>query len=204
MNRLTDLPESEILMKYLPTGSLNYVVGLIDSSSCHLKIVPKRKTKHGDFRRLPNGKAQITVNAEGNPYRFLITLIHEYAHYRVYQETMRAKPHGHIWKSYFQRTMLPLLHPGIFPDSILSPLANHMKNPMASSDRDLQLSLALRKYDKNADKSLIFELPLASKFSYNNRVFVKGEKKRKRFECTEVLTHKRYVFHPHAEVDLIK
>lgn len=204
MARFKDLPESEILKNYLPEASLSYVNDLIQTGTCHLKIVAKRKTRHGDFRILPNGQAQITVNAEENPYRFLITLIHEYAHYLVYNETKRAKPHGQIWKRHFQRTMLPLLHPGVFPDSILSPLANHMKNPRASSDRDLELSLALRKHDQNADKSLIFELPLASKFSYNDRVFIKGEKKRKRFECTEVLTHKRYVFHPHAEVDLIK
>ena len=39
---------------------------------------------------------------------------------------------------------------------------------------------------------------------YNERIFQKGKKRRKRFECVEVKTGKLYLFNPNAEVELIE
>ena len=97
--------------------------------------------------------------------------------------------------------MLPFLHPDIFPDEVLTELARYLINPKASSDGDIKLSLAMRKYDAFQHRTLIFELPAQSRFFYNNRTFIKGEKRRTRYECTEVHSHKKYVFHPNAEVE---
>lgn len=195
--------KKNILKKYLPEAALEQVLQLIEKYPCHLKIVGKRKTKHGDFKRFRDGKLQITINGDLNPYRFLLTLIHEYAHLVTFHENKRVAPHGKEWKMNFKLQMLPFLSPEIFPEELLSLVAQYMINPKASTDSAIKLSAALMKYDLDTDKTLIFEIPDESRFQYKNRVFVKGKKRRTRYECIEVRTHRKYIFHPHAEVVLV-
>ena len=104
------------------------VLELLDHD--HLVVIVKneRKTRHGDYKRLPNGKYQITVNSNLNSYRFLITLIHEIAHFEAYNTYgRRIKPHGKEWKHTFQHLMLPFIRPEIFPNELLPLLAQHLK-----------------------------------------------------------------------------
>ena len=179
---------------------------LIKETGVHLKIVNERVTRHGDYRRMPNGKHQITVNATLNKYRFLITLVHEIAHLVAFEKySRRIKPHGLEWKRTFQYLMLPFIRPEIFPSQILPLLAKHFKNPKASSSTDAQLSMALQLFDtQHADKTYVFELPLGSVFRiYNGKLYKKGNKRVKRYECVEVATGKLYLFQPNAEVELV-
>src|SRR5699024_9831990 len=105
----------EILSNYLPERAVAPAFALIKQHGIHLKIVRERHTRHGDYRNL-NGQHLITVNANLNTYRFLITLIHEIAHLLAFEHFgNRIKPHGKEWKQTFQRLMLPFLKPDIFP-----------------------------------------------------------------------------------------
>ncbi len=194
------------LEKYLPKASVQPCLDLIKRHQVHLKIVNQRVTRHGDYRLRPDGTHQITVNANLNPYRFLVTLIHELAHLVAYQQFGRLiKPHGKEWKSTFQQMMLPFIRPEVFPIEVLPQLAQHFKNPRASSDSDPKLALALKQFDPPNDKYYIFEIPLGGYFElYNGRVFQRGNKRVKRFECTEVKTGRLYLFNPLAEVNLIE
>ena len=173
----------------------------------HLKIVNHRVTRHGDYRRLPNGQHKITVNATLNKYRFLITLIHEIAHLVAFKRFGRhIKPHGSEWKRTFQELMVPFIRPEIFPSKLLPLIAQHFKNPKASSSTDARLSIALKAFDteQQSDKSYVFELPEGSVFRiYNGKLFRKGVKRVKRYECLEVATGKLYLFQPNAEVEMI-
>ena len=193
------------LKAYLPKQALHACVKLIKTHNIHLKIVKQRVTRHGDYRRFPDGRHQITVNANLNNYRFFITLIHEIAHlvaYKTYGSTI--KPHGIEWKQTFTRLMLPFIHPDIFPEKLLPLIAHHFKNPRASSDTDVALSLALKEFDPVSDKSYIFEIPPGTHFRiHNGKLFKKGKKRVKRYECTEVKTGRMYLFSPHAEVTLM-
>lgn len=195
----------EILKKYLPERAVTPCIGLIKDHGVHLKIVNHRVTRHGDYRRLPNGLHQITVNATLNKYRFLITLIHEIAHLAAFEQFgRRILPHGVEWKKTFQVLMLPFIHPEIFPSRLLPILAKHFINPKASSDTDAKLSLALKQYDAKNDKSYIFELQEGSIFRiYNGRIFKRGTVRIKRYECIEIRSGKVYLFQPNAEVELI-
>ncbi len=195
----------QILGKYIPEQAVDPVFELIKNFGVHLKIVDERVTRHGDYRRLPNGGHQITVNTNLNSYRFLITLIHEIAHLVAFVKFgNRIKPHGKEWKYTFQNLMLPFIRPEIFPKQLLPVIANHFKNPKASSDTDAKLSLALKQFDPPNDKNYIFEIPRGSLFKlYNGKIFQKGERRIKRYECVETATGKVYLFQPNAEVELL-
>lgn len=197
----------EVLKKYVPERTVVPCLELIRVNRVHLKIVNERVTRHGDYRKRNDGKHQITVNASLNKYRFLITLIHEIAHLVAFEKFGRQiKPHGTEWKRTFQYLMLPFIRPEVFPSKLLPLLARHFKNPKASSSTDAHLSIALKQYDEQkSDKTYVFELPLGSVFRiYNGRLFKKGNKRTKRYECVEVKTGRMYLFQPNAEVEVIQ
>ena len=193
------------LEKYIPQASVASVFQLITAHNIYLKIVNERVTRHGDYRKMPDGQHQITVNSNLNSYRFLITLIHEIAHLIAFKKYgSMVKPHGNEWKHAFQQLMLPYLRPEIFPNQLLPYLAIHFKNPKASSDTDAKLSLALKHYDAPNDKNYIFEIPLGRDFRlHNGKIFKRGKKLVKRYECLEVATGKIYLFNPNAEVEVL-
>lgn len=195
----------QVLEKYIPPASVKLSFELIKANNVHLKIVNERVTRHGDYRKMPDGRHQITVNANLNPYRFLITLVHEIAHLVAFQKYgRRIKPHGKEWKNTFQYLMLPFLRPDVFPNLLLPLLALHFKNPKASSDTDAKLSLALKQYDPPNDKNYIFEIPHGGTFRlYNGKTFKRGNKRVKRYECLELATGRIYLFNPNAEVELL-
>jgi SprT protein len=193
------------IKSYIPEASYEAVSSLLDVDNLSILIKNERKTRHGDYRKLANGKHQITINNNLNSYRFLITLIHEVAHFEAYKTYGRAiKPHGVEWKRTFQHLMLPFLSPTIFPNHLLPLLAKHFKNPKASSDSDIVLSAALKKYDPPSDLVFVSQLALGTVFKMkNNRVFTRGQIRRTRIECVENDSKKTYLFHPNAEVEIV-
>ena len=195
-----------ILYKYLPSEAVVPCFELIKNLGIYLKIVNERQSRHGDYQRLPNGQHKITINANLNKYRFLMTLIHEIAHLVAIEKYgKQIKPHGNEWKPTYQALMKPFLRPEIFPAELLSYLVIHFQNPSASSDTDVHLTLAMRQYDSGERaKYYVFELPTDSLFRTDDgRVFQKGDKKIKRYECKELSTGKRFVIQPHALVELV-
>ncbi len=196
----------EALSKYIPEAAVLPAFELIKQNDVYLKIVNERVTRHGDYRKTKDGQHQITVNASLNKYRFFVTLIHEIAHLVAFKKFGRnIKPHGTQWKFTFQQLMLPFINPQVFPSQLLPLLALHFKNPKASSDTDARLSLALKQFDPVNDKNYIFEIPAGGNFRlYNGKIFKRGNKRVKRYECLEVATGKIYLFQPNAEVEFLK
>ncbi len=188
---------------YIPKEAIPIVQYLIEQHHFILKIVNKRQTKHGDFRKLPNGIFQITVNNNLNQYQFLLTLIHEIAHHVTHQKFGRVQPHGKRWKTVFQHLMLPFLQPEIYPNHILPLLANYLKNPKASTDADVHLSLALKKYSKETGKNFIFEVPNGGLFEFKKRIYQRGNKRRTRIECLNTQNNKVYLFNQNVEVTIL-
>lgn len=195
----------DILFKYLPEHAVAIVYELIKTHQVHLKIVNERATRHGDYRKNQDGSHAITVNANLNKYRFLITTIHEIAHLVAFQKFGRdIKPHGIEWKQTFRLLMLPFINPSIFPNEVLPVVANHFKNPSASSDTDAILAMTLKKFDAPNQNVFVDEIPQGSFFRMKDgRVFKKGKLRVKLFECLEISTNKVYLFKPNAEVELV-
>lgn len=197
-------PMQQILSKYLPQNAVEPCFELIKNYNIYLKIVNERKTRHGDYRQLPSGQHKITINANLNKYRFLMTLIHEIAHLVAHiKYGWQIKPHGNEWKYTFQCLMSPFLRPDIFPPSLLILLARHFQNPTASSDTDVALWLEMQKYNPNTEnKFCIFELPQGSFFRMKDgTIFQKGHKKIKRYECINTKNRNIYLIQPHTLVE---
>ncbi len=187
---------------YLPERAIAKCASLIAGHKVVIHVVRNRKTKHGDFRVQPKRPVSITINAMENPYRFLLTFLHEWAHYKVFTSyTFRKKPHGKEWKSAFQQMVAPFLEGDIFPESLLIPLKKHMQNARATFAADANLSMALRAFDPPNNKKCIFELEQGALFNaQDGRVFSKDAKRRTRFVCTCVKTKKQYLFPLFVEV----
>lgn len=190
----------EKLSKYIPENAIELVDEILTNHPISIKIVNNRATKHGDFKRSKNGALQITINNSLNEYQFLLTLIHEIAHLVTYKQHKRVKPHGIEWKLNFQHLMLPFVQPAIYPEKMLPHLANYLKNPKASTGADVNLTYALKQHDEMSGKNFIFELQHGSIFTFNNKIFKKGNIRRTRFECIEINSSKTYLFNKNAEV----
>lgn len=196
--------KAEVLKKYLPQGAAVIVAHLIDHYSCEFRISRSRSSKFGDYRPPFRGRGhRISVNYNLNPYAFLVTTVHEFAHLQTWNEYQKkAKPHGLEWKRNFKKMMEPFFEKALFPDDLKSAILSYLSNPAASSCSDLNLFRALRKYDQGASNAKTVEsLPLNAIFYLkDNRVFRKETLVRKRFRCTEVKTGRVYLFNPLAEV----
>ena len=195
------------ILELIPEASHELVKPLIFEKHLNIKIVKVRKTKHGDFKKLRNGSNQITLNHINNKYRFLITLIHELAHFKVYKNIKkRVNPHGVEWKNTYKLLMLPFLNNKIFPNDILSKLATHIKNPSASTDSDTNLVVALNKYDYfNDNKIFLNDLSEDCLFEFDQgKVFLVKRKLRKRYICKELSSGREYLFSPVARIKSIE
>ena len=192
------------LKSYIPEFAFDQVFQLL-SDECLEVVIKKLAKPDTAIIERKNGRHQITINSNLNPYRFLVTLLHEIAHYEAYQQHgSKIKPHGKEWKLTFQRLALPFLRPEIFPIQVLPFLAQYFKNPKASSDSDVLLSRSLIEFDPPNKKTFIFEVIEGAKFkTHNGKLFRKGKKRRTRYEATELQSGRLYSFSPNAEIELI-
>lgn len=201
-------PSTELLrlfQKHLPEKAIPYCVQLWEESPFHFFVKPPRNTKLGDFRYRKDRSIQtITLNSDLNPFQFLLTFIHEVAHLRAFDRfgTTHA-PHGSEWKTLFKQLLAPLLVESVFPRDILVPLKLHMRNPSASSARDLFLMKEMSKYDSQLPEQVGFflaDLAPQSIFELAGRKFRKGETRRTRILCEELATGKKYLVSRLAKV----
>ncbi len=194
---------------YFPTTAAAYCRALWQQYKFHFRVVKPRQTRLGDFRVLPNHQVQITVNANLNPYAFLITYVHEVAHADVnLQYKRRAQPHGKAWQTAFQRLMQPLLTEAVFPPAILLPLQQYMTKPAATTYANPALMIALRQEDTHVSdavgekKILLSNVPEGQVFQFAKKTYVRGTLRRTRVVCKEISTGKSYAILAHAWVEI--
>lgn len=188
---------------YVPAPSLPYLEKLLKAYPIHIAITGPRSSKKGDFRWGTSVKPWITINESLNPYAFLLTLVHELAHYVVYVDVgTGVKPHGRAWKDAFKKLMAPLLTDRVFPAALLQPLQRHMQNPQATSQSDVALASVLYSYDRDfQEDQCIRNHELGTLFRYRERLFRLCEKRRVRYLCTEVESGRNYTFHPLTQIE---
>ncbi len=192
------------LEEFIPVKSIKYVSSLIEKENIQFKIVKERRSKQGDFKRTINGDYIITINRFYNQYRFILTLIHELAHYFVTIKYYKVKPHGELWKNKFKQLLNPLLDKSVFPNDLLKCLSKHMENPKSTFSYDLELSKVLDKYDNSRQKYFYLDQVKDGEIFFygdGNR-FLKIKKRRKRYLCENLLSKKRYLFLGNAKIKI--
>lgn len=198
------------LNPYLPQGTAPIIAKWIRNTACELRITGSRSSKFGDYRHPYKELGhRISINNDLNVYAFLVTLVHEFAHLKTWEEHRnRVKPHGTAWKTNFRLLMQPFFEMGSFPEDIHAAIMAYLKNPAASSCTDLNLFRTLRRYDPVRDEPskthgpvLIEQIPDGQYFLFRGkRLFQKLKKERTRFRCLEVNTQRIYLFSPIAEI----
>jgi len=198
----------------IPQAAVVGLFTLLDEYPILIKVVKNRTSKAGDFRAPTKVQpARITVNGNLNSFAFLITLLHEMAHYMAwinhdktvrkfsFRSKPRLLPHGKEWKDHFHKLMLPFVAPEVFPADILPVLIQYLENPKASSSADHHLSKVLKKHDPPDPAIRLEELPLDAIFTiHGKRSFRKKEKIRTRYRCICLKTNRIYLVSAGAPV----
>jgi hypothetical protein len=193
----------EYLSKFIPPAAVPRVLEFLHQYKVHLTITRERKSILGDYRHATTDKNhRISVNGNLNPYAFLITLIHELAHLVTFiQFGHRVSPHGREWKDLYAMLLKDFLGKEIFPAVVEQSLKQSMHDLPASSCADEGLMRVLKKFDRDNGLVMVEQLPEGQLFDIGEgRIFKKGKKLRKRFQCVEVETGKLYLFSPIYEV----
>jgi SprT protein len=194
----------EYLRQFIPGEAAALVLEYLNHYQVHLTITRERKSVLGDYRHATtSSNHRISVNGNLNPYSFLITLIHELAHLVTFMEFgNKVQSHGKEWKGVYRKMLEDFFRLSVFPKDILAALKKNLHDLPASSCADEGLMRILKRYDKNPDRSLMVEqIPEGQCFTLEDkRIFRKGKKLRKRYQCVEVATGKLYLFSPIYEV----
>lgn len=195
------------LSSFLPDKTFYAVEEYLRFYKIHLTVTRHRKSILGDYRhRTHFQNHRISVNGSLNKYAFLITLLHEIAHLLTFEKHgNRVMAHGAEWKTIYGSLLRQFVENKIFPVDIEKELLASLKNPAASSCAEDDLIRVLRKYDTNTNGyRLVEEVPLSGLFKLDDgRVFIRGERQRKRYKCEELGTGKIYLFSPVYEVEII-
>lgn len=196
------MTSEEVFKRFIPANSVSYCNKLYQKLGFEFKIKKARQTKFGDYRYNPkSGKHTITINNDLNPYAFLVTYLHEVAHLIAFKEYgRRIQPHGKEWKQAFKQITQPMLTTAIFHEDVLKGLHRYFRNPKASSCSDPILYQLLKQFDEPSDKILLNQIQEGQGFIFNDKAFIKIEKKRTRSVCQEIESKKRYMISEIAEV----
>ena len=198
----------QALADYLPDGSFEAVVTYIHHYKVHLTVTKKRQSILGDYRHTAIGKNhRISINGNLNKYEFLITLLHELAHLLTFEKYgNRVESHGKEWKQFYSSLLADFLQQNFFPADISKALYKTINNPAATANGETDLLKVLRNYNvvKKDGYSIVEDIPVGNLFeTEKGKVFRKGAKRRKRYECLEINTGKLYSFSAIAEVKIV-
>ena len=206
-----------ILRKYIPEQAVGIIADWIYHYNFKLKVKKARSSKEGDYRPPHEGKNHtITVNHDLNKYSFLVTLIHEVAHLVTWEKYKgQVNPHGAEWKEEYSRLLDHFLSTDkqlteeekLFPHEISAALHRHRARPSASSCSDLHLARVLKKFDADSGTLMLegiaagasFRL-VSSRSKHSKEIFIKGEKRRTRYQCFHAHTKRQYLIHALCKV----
>ncbi len=201
---MTEEDLAKSLKRYLPASTENLIARWIVRNEVHFKVTQPRNSKFGDYRHPYRGEGHmITINGNLNPWAFLITTIHEFAHLLAWIKFRdKISPHGKEWKEQYKILLTPLIEKGIFPADLEHAVKSYIHNPSASSCVDDKLMVALKKYNL-IKLPFLKEITLGTRFKFNDRIYIKGEKQRTRFHCIADVTSQVYLISGLAEVEPI-
>ncbi|WP_294299157.1 SprT-like domain-containing protein [uncultured Chryseobacterium sp.] len=188
------------LEKYLPENTLQYLKIWFADHYIHIKITRNRDSKLGDYRKLPDGSHEITINSTLVPQLFFFVLTHELAHLIAFEKYgRRISPHGNEWKETFRKMLLQSLD--VYEENLRPIIVKFSKSPKAN----FMASPDLIKYfhiDKHDDTLVFIEtLQKGDFFVYRNEKYLLEGLIKKNYLCKHLATGRKYSFKPLARVE---
>ena len=178
------------------------VLRYLDELDCAFKLVPTRVSKLGDFR-VKGQQKSISINKQANSYRFMLTLMHEMAHLKTYNEFgFKVKPHGAEWKNNY-RQMMQLFHiQALFQDTeaLQQLFMEELRQPKACAGVKIDREKILNSFDEGNDLPLLEELAINSLFVFRGKQYRKIQNRRTRVLCLRLDSQKQYTINKASKV----
>lgn len=143
---------TSVLQSLIPEGALPLIHQWSEQYRVTYFVVAPRKTKLGDHRHDSSRKISIiTLNQDSNPYRFLVTLVHELAHAKVrFESAVPVAPHGKEWKAAVSAMMFEMKDCGVFPYDVEVAIERHFSSPKYTDTIDPVFARILDQYGKGS------------------------------------------------------
>ncbi len=188
------------LEKYLPENTLPFLKKWFAEEFIHIKITRERYSKLGDYRKLPDGSHEITVNSTLDPQLFFFVLTHELAHLIAFEKFgRRISAHGKEWKYTFGSMIVESI--SIYKDDLKGILLKFSKSPKANFMSSTDLVRYFRIENNNENDIFIEDLLPGETFLYRKQKFLLQERLKKNYLCKSIETGKIYSFKPIVKVD---
>lgn len=193
------------LAKYIGESAAIFIERETRGLVFHLKVTKARETKYGDYMESFAGKKQrITVNGNLDIYSFLITLLHELAHLKAFQDFgKKIKPHGIEWKKTFSNYLVLAIQNELFPKSIAEAIHYYyvIRYDYSLNSRSKIVDRINNHFNISIPKRLD-GTPINSCVSLKMGMTVKIiEKRRSRYLCKDLSNNKMYLIHKEAEIE---
>ena len=185
----------------------DYCMALWRQHQFRLKWSQDRQSKWGDYRywKRSDGREQhqISVNRTLPAEAFLLTYLHEVAHFLAFQKHgFRIRPHGKEWKAAFRQLLQPVLTEKMVSEEVQHPLQRYAQNPKATVHADAAMLRALQQKQLPEGSITLASVAEQEQFLFQGRAFLKMKVRRTRSLCREVTTGKRYTIAETALVTL--
>ncbi len=190
------------LEKYLPENTLPHLKKWFGDHYIHIKITRGRKSKLGDYRKLPDKSHEITINSTLQPQLFFFVLTHELAHLIAFENFGgRIFPHGKEWKNTFRMMLLESI--SVYSEDLKPIILKFSQSPKANfmSSPDLVRYFHIENYED--ESSYIEDLSIGDQFIYRKQTYIIEELRKKNYLCTNLSNGKKYIFKPLARVEKI-
>ena len=193
----------DILLHYLPSGTIEQIIALLMSHPINVKITRNRNSKLGDYR--PPGRERkhtITINGGLGPHLFYLVFLHEYAHLLVWNKYgSSVSPHGKQWKEEFSSLLKSSIYQQYMPQPLHQPILSFALRIKATFASDAHLWKTIKELDGNTHEITVEQLPEDSLFiAANGKTFKKEQKLKTRYRCYCINNSRRYLFHPQAVI----
>ena len=190
------------LERFLPEGTLPFLKTWFGEHIIHIKITRKRQSKLGDYRKMPDGSHQISVNGTLQPELFFFVLTHELAHLLAFQEFgYRISPHGQEWKQTFRMMLVDSI--SVYANDLKPIILKFAKAPKANFMSSPDLVKYFHIEDCEDESLYIEDLADGDLFIYRNERYSLDGKRKKNYLCTNLENTKKYIFRPLARVEKI-
>lgn len=126
---------------------------------CRIRFKRDRRTKGGDCRFSISEKVNyISINISSNPFRVLVTLLHEIAHAKQNLISIDTRPHGEEWKGIYRQMMYSVLRYEIFPYDLEVAIERHFRSPKYTDYVDSSLIKVIEQYNGLIDERSLYLL----------------------------------------------